>query len=641
MLLSANMVIAMRPFLIVCSVLLAWVVTPAWAQRVIPTEVAPAAGPVQIQQQPESREEKAAKDEKKKKRQSGELSDKSTDADAPRWVMPLSEFERHVTRMAATPKTERDLQGEPIDWVRRYGSELLWAPAATESGADQALVADDYIVGPGDELIVDLWGSVSASLRTKVSQRGTISLPRIGSIGVAGTRFADLPNVLRARVGEQFRNFEVAVSLGEIRQVRVFVTGFVVKPGVHLVSAAAGITQALAAAGGPSAVGTMRQVQLRRKGVLVETLDLYDLLLRGDLKADPRLQAGDVLHVPAVGPQVAVIGSVNSPAVFELKGEESVADLLRMAGGLAPVANREQAAVVGLGRNAPARAVDLAQASRLKLQAGEVLRVHSLSELNLPTLAGARRIRVEGEVQRPGDYVLPAQATLRDAVAAAGGLTPQAYLFGAEFNRESVRQSQLEAYDRSLRELEAEFTRAAVTRRERLGPPEEQANPAQPLIHSRILERLRQVQPTGRVVLQLEPDAKDLPAVSLEDGDRLLVPSRSSSVHVYGSVFNTGSFLFQPGKKVGDYLRQAGGATRNADTAEVFVLRADGSVVSARHSESGWWRQGLQNLPALPGDTVFMPEELDKVRWSSVLKDWALIVSQFGLGAVALKNLTQ
>jgi protein involved in polysaccharide export with SLBB domain len=283
----------------------------------------------------------------------------------------------------------------------------------------------------------------------------------------------------------------------------------------------------------------------------------------------------------------------------------------------------------------------LSQASRLKLQAGEVLRVHNVSELNLPTLAGARRIRIEGEVKRPGDYVLPAQATLRDAVAAAGGLTPQAYLFGAEFNRESVRQSQSEAYDRSLRELEAEFTRAAVTRRERLGPPDDQVNPAQPLIHSRILERLRQVQPSGRVVLQLQPDATELPAISLEDGDRLLVPSRSASVHVYGSVFNTGSFLYQSGTKVGDYLKQAGGATRNADTGEVFVLRADGSVVSARHAESGWWRQGLQALPALPGDTVFMPEEIDKIRWSATVKDWALIVSQFGLGAVALKNLTQ
>ncbi|MCZ8234439.1 MAG: SLBB domain-containing protein [Inhella sp.] len=632
----------MRLLLIVPSLCGALIAAPAWAQRVIPTDVSPAAGPVQIQQQPESREQKAAKDDKKAKRARGEGNDGKAERDTVEpWVLPLSEFERHVTRLAATAKTERDLKGEPIEWVRRYGSELLWAPVSNEGEVDQALVADDYIVGPGDELIVDIWGSVSASLRAKVSQRGTLSLPRIGSVGVAGVRFADLPKALRARVGEQFRNFEVAVSLGEIRQVRVFVTGFVVKPGVHLVSAAAGITQALAAAGGPSAVGSMRQVQLRRKGVLVETLDLYDLLLRGDLSTDPRLQAGDVLHVPAVGPQVAVIGSVNSPAVFELKGEESVADLLRMAGGLAPVANREQAAVVGLGRNAPARAVELSQAARLKLQAGEVLRIHNVSELNLPALAGARRIRVEGEVKRPGDYVLPAQATLRDAVAAAGGITPQAYLFGSEFNRESVRLTQQDAYDRSLRELEAEFTRAAVTRRERLGPPGEQSNPAQPLIHARIIERLRQVQPTGRIVLQLQPDATELPAIPLEDGDRLLVPSRSASVHVYGSVFNTGSFLYQPGTKLGDYLKQAGGATRNADSGEVFVLRADGSVVSARQAESGWWRQGLQTLPALPGDTVFMPEELDKIRWSTALKDWAQIVSQFGLGAVALKNLTQ
>lgn len=559
---------------------------------------------------------------------------------------PLSEFERHVSRMAAGPKVERDLDGEPVDSVRRLGHDLLWRQSATSGGKSLAAlpaVPDDYVLGPGDELQLSIWGSVVADLRLPVSRQGTIAIPRVGAVPVAGVKLSELPKLLKQRVGTQFKSFDLAVSLGELRQLRIFVTGNVQRPGMHVVPGLANVTEVLAAAGGLSPAGSFRQVEVRRQGSLVATLDLYELMLRGQISADVRLQPGDVVHVPAVGAQVAVIGSVNNPAVFELKGNESVADLLRMAGGLAAVALTDRATVVGLGRNAPVREVNLAEAAKLSLKSGEVLRVQSAADLTQPSLLAGKRIRIEGEVKRPGDYVLPAGATLRDAVVAAGGMTPQAYVYATEFNRESVRLQQNEAYERALRELEAEYTRTAVTRKERLGPPTDEETQKVALGHVRLIERLRQVRPTGRVVLQLGPQDHDLPAVALEDGDRLYLPARPESVSVYGSVFNGGSYLFNPDRTLSHYLKQAGGPTRTADEDGVFVLRADGSVVSSRARTGGsWWRSnGIERLGALPGDTIFVPEELDRVRLSTNLKDWALILSQFGLGAVALKNLGQ
>lgn len=563
---------------------------------------------------------------------------------------PLSEFERHVSRMAAGPKAERDIDGEPMDSVRRLGHDLLLrVPTLGRAGKGGNLpaVPDDYVLGPGDELQLDIWGGVVAQLKLQVSRQGTVAIPRVGVVPVAGVKLSELPKLLRQRIGQQFKAFDLAVSVGELRQVRVFVSGFVKRPGMHVVPGLANVTEVLAAAGGLSPVGSFRQVELRRHGALVATLDLYDLMLKGQNSADVRLQSGDVVHVPAVGPQVAVIGSVNSPAILELKSGETVADLIRMSGGLAAVALTERASVVGLGRNAPVREINLADAARQTLKAGEVLRVQSAAELTQPSLLAGKRIRIEGEVKRPGDYVLGAGATLRDAVQAAGGLTEQAFVYAAEFNRESVRAQQNEAYDRALRELEAEYTRMAVTRKEALGPLPEvdtaNTNAGMTIGHVRLIERLRQVRPTGRVVLQLGPQDRELPQIALEDGDRLLVPSRPESVSVYGSVFNGGSYLFSAERTLSHYLKQAGGPTRTADEDGVFVLRADGSVVSSRARTGGsWWRSnGIEKLGALPGDTIFVPEELDRVRLSTALKDWALILSQFGLGAVALKNLSQ
>ena len=557
----------------------------------------------------------------------------------PRTRYRYGEFELFVRRLAA-----------PAD-IRRFGAELVTLaqphlqapiPGQTQDALEQTPpIPADYLIKVGDEVLVTLWGSVVADLRLVVDRGGRITIPRVGPVLVAGTRYADLQDVISKRVELVFRNFQLSASLGRLRGVRVFVTGFAERPGAYNVASLSTLVQALMRAGGPSAAGSFRDIQLRRDGRVVAAFDLYRFLIDGDRSADQPVQADDVIHVGPVGPQVALIGSVNRPAIFELREGDTVQDVLRMAAGFTAVADRSRLAVERLDDRATVRIeqLNLPADARATLASGDVLRAFSAVAATLPVERQNKRVRVEGEVARPGEYVLPPASTIGDAIRAAGGLTSAAFIFGTEFTRESVRQTQQINYERALRDLEVEYARSTSTRR--VTSAEEAAGvSARDTASARLIERLRAVRPTGRVVLQIPPDATELPELALEDGDQIRIPPRSTTVGVFGSVFNAGSFLFSPDRQVEDYLRLAGGPTRGAEPRSTFVIRANGSVVSGL-ANTTWFSSGtgLRGVRAEPGDTIFVPEELDKTTFVQSAKDWTQILAQFALGVAALNSI--
>lgn len=570
------------------------------------------------------------------------------------------EFEIYVNRLANgvdisrtvnTQATEPGRRGQGLDdptlqpttpqvepaLIRRFGAELITGAVADAQDYNPQ-VPPDYVVQAGDEVLLTLWGSVDADLRLVVDRSGRISVPRVGAISVAGVKQSDLADVIGRRVAQVFKNFQLSTSLGQLRGIRVYVAGFVARPGSLTVSSLSTLVNALMRSGGPSAAGSFRHVQLRRGREVVTTFDLYDLLLKGDRTADRVMQPDDVVYVGPVGPQVAVIGSVNQPAIFELKAGETINDLLQMAGGLGAVADTTRLAIERLDERNTVRItqIELPQGQATPLRNGDVLRAFNITSVALPVQRQNKRVRVEGEVARPGEYVLPPRSTIADALRAAGGLTPAAYLFGTEFSRETVRVTQQQNYERALRDLETEFAKAASTQRTSTAD-EAAAQAARASGTTRLIERLRAVKPNGRVVLQLQPDATELPELALEDGDRLYVPPRPTTVGVFGSVFNGGSYLYSSERSIDSYLNLAGGPTRGADQGSVFVIRANGSVVSSPQGRFWFRKQDLSAVKAEPGDTVFVPEEVNKTTLVQDGKDWTQILYQFGLGLAGFK----
>jgi len=287
-------------------------------------------------------------------------------------------------------------------------------------------------------------------------------------------------------------------------------------------------------------------------------------------------------------------------------------------------------------------------ASNLPLQSGDVVTIMSQNDLRLPQERQSRMVRLEGEVAAPGVYQVQAGETLPQLLRRLGGITAQAYVFGTEFNRESVRQRQQENLDTLIRRLEAQSQAQSTAVASNIKSDNQAQAQAilqqqQAQLKSQI-DRLRVMRSNGRMSLELDPAGKaisTLPDVPLEDGDRILIPSTPSFVAAFGSVNNENVFLYKPGKTVSDVIKSAG-LTEDAEPGQAFVLRADGSIVS-RRDRSGIFGGSFETLALMPGDTVLIPAQIDRETSYNfsvrALKDWTQILSNFGLGMAAFKSL--
>lgn len=775
-----------------------------------------------------------------------------TTTSSPTEVSPL-------TRGAQSQQLRRTLQPEPLSEFQRfvaattgqvlpiYGADLFRNVPTTFAPSNLAAANAQYVIGPDDQLRIRIWGQINYSGNLRVDRSGNIYLPQVGSIHVAGLPFAELDQHLREATSRIYRNFDLSVDLGQIRSIQVYVTGQARRPGAYTMSSLSTLVNALFASGGPAAQGSLRHVLLKRNGQTVADFDLYDFLIRGDKSHDMRLLPEDVIYIPPVGPQVAVLGSVRKPAIYEAKEGELLSDALDAAGGTGSMASNSRislertadrqnrtaveatfdkqglsvkledgdivrvfsivpaysktvtlrGSVANPGRfswRAGMRLQDLipdqdslisrdywwkrshlglpgeefeptiatigadprrpeftrrgftddvsqetlksaltavppqpeeksdtqqpratrtsssgslalqlddpgqrnsAQAKQKKVQVrlvtsminwdyaviertdpvmlktslipfdlgklviqhdesqnlpvepGDVITIFSQDDIRIPLEQQTKYVTLEGEFAHAGVYSVRPGEDLRDIVQRAGGLTPKAYLFGAEFDRESTRilqQQRIDEYVRSV-SMEAERgTQALAVSGSSSGTSSNDVT-ASRAVTEQLLSRLNQVRATGRIVLQLKPGSRGvgaLPALNLENGDRFAVPPIPDTVNVVGAVYDQNSFLYARNHKVEDYLKLAGGPTRNADKRHAFVIRADGSVISRSSAQSGWSYFGgnsFNDLRLYPGDTIIMPDKTLRPTALRGVLDWTQVFSQVALGAAAINIL--
>lgn len=780
----------------------------------------------------------------------------------------------------APSQFQRFVQESTGKLLPNFGAQLFDNPQAYAADAAAPAPAE-YVLGPGDEVRIQIWGSTDYAGSQTLDRNGQINLPKIGALQLNGVQVKDLEATLRKQVGMVFNNVSVNAALGKLRGITVYVVGQAQQPGTYNLNSLSTLINAVFASGGPGPNGSMRSIRLQRNGKTVTTLDLYDFIAQGDKSKDAALQPGDVIMIPPAGPRVALTGATDQSAIYELKPGTTVQDVLTLGGGVPALASAQKALIERIDPQQPAaprqvqnltlhaqglaqplrdgdvitllpmspafgnavtlqgavaqplrhaftpgmrvqdlipdrealiapdfykrrnqlvqnrvatlkaqgftpeqiQALERAQqlpddisltteiitrnplfgqqtqppssavnpanaqqpnsapgnntannagsntgnnsaattpeqeqqalrereaksqrstldrvrgfteqinwdyavierlnkaelrtqlipfnlgkaivqkdpAHNLELQPGDVITIMSSADLRLPVERQTRLVRIEGEVVAPGVYQALPGETLPQLINRVGGLTPQAYLYGAEFTRETVRKQQQQNLDQLVRRLESQMQSAGATLSANLtGERAAQAATLQQQQQQQMraqIDRLKTLRSKGRVALELDPAKtasidstkasesvvmQNVPNLPLEDGDAFMVPSQPAFIAAAGSVNNDNVFVYKPGKSVGDIIRSAG-LTEDAEASEAFVLRADGSVLSRRGA--GFF-SSFESTKVMPGDTVVVPPKVDRENNYNfvvrALKDWTQIFSNLGIGAAAIQSL--
>jgi protein involved in polysaccharide export with SLBB domain len=301
--------------------------------------------------------------------------------------------------------------------LKPFGYDLFEEGADRFAPAQDLAVGADYVVGPGDQINIDLFGKKTARYRLTVNRDGALTLPDLGPIQVSGLSFDDVREDIERRVADQMIGVRASVTMGQLRSLRIFVVGDVSQPGSHRVGSQSTITAALFASGGVSESGSLRNIELKRRGATVARFDLYDLLLKGDTSRDLPLQQGDAIFVAPLGATAGVAGQVRRPAIYEFRAGATVGDLLQLAGGLKADAAHAAAKLQRIEASGERVVLDLdvaAAADRSRaLRAGDTLLIPRV----LDEYAGG--VTLEGHVQRPGPHAWRPGMRLTDLL---GGL---------------------------------------------------------------------------------------------------------------------------------------------------------------------------------------------------------------------------
>ena len=321
--------------------------------------------------------------------------------------------------------------------LRQYGYAMFASNVSTFAPVDDIPVGPDYVLGPGDDLTINVWGAVDSTLIRTVDRNGRIVLPKVGDLRIWGLTFSQADRLIRDELGRYFRGFQASVTMGRLRTVSVHVVGEVCQPGVYTLSSLSTVTNALYSAGGPTKLGSLREVRLLRGNVQVAKLDLYDFLQRGDRTRDYRLESGDTIFVPTVGDVVAVAGEVKRPAIYEITSGARLADVVALAGGVTPTSYLKRVQVVRALPDAERVTLDVDLASHYlrgeepgnpPINAGDLVLIHR-SDPRVYNI-----VKVEGAVRYPGAYELKPMMRISQLLQ-PDRLLPEAYVERVEVAR--------------------------------------------------------------------------------------------------------------------------------------------------------------------------------------------------------------
>ena len=549
------------------------------------------------------------------------------------YVNPETRIDNLEQALASAEQTlnniKRDLEREASknDQFERIGEKFFQSYQATFLPINEPNADPTYVLDAGDQITLQLIGQKNTVNKLKIKRDGAINVPDIGDVSIAGLSLQEATALIKKLVAQAFIGVEAFVSLSELRDINVLVVGNARQPGMYTLSGGSSPLSLLYAAGGIDENGSYRDISHKRNNAELQTIDLYEVLLKGNLAFSHQLRSGDVLVVNPRLSEVRISGAFANPGIYEVLPSENLPNLLAVAGMQGSHASNSL--TIERYTNGSTKQIVL---DRSSLDSFKVLDGDGISLLgSRPQFNKTKQVIISGEVNAPGTYAIDDNTTLLDLIRQAGSYTEQAYPIGGILMRENIKELETASKEKSYNEL-IRYLVASPNFSSILASPDSKG-----IIT--FLSLLKDYEPVGRVATEFSiAKLNTNPTLNrvLEDGDRIHIPAFAPDVFIFGEVMNPGSLPYKEMANPQDYIAAAGNISRVADEDRILLISPSGEVevITKRR-----FRIFQDNLMVLPGSTIYVPREVGKLDGINLATSVAPIISSVALSLASLNAI--
>ena len=503
-----------------------------------------------------------------------------------------------------------------------FGSSFFSTYQSTYMPINEPNLSPSYILDYGDYLRIQFVGDQNENKNYMINRDGSINIQNLEPIILSGLTFEDASKIIKSRVKSSFIGTEAFITLSNIRDINVLVSGNAFNPGIYTVSGNSNLLHVIGVAGGINEFGSYREINLIRNEEVIETLDIYDIIIPGKNKTKTTLRSGDIIFVAPVKKIVSIDGAVKIPAKYELKDDQYLYDVIDYANGITADADLMNIfldrILDGKIQSLPIRNINQFKTIMSNDSDSVYIRKHTF-----------RSVNIEGAVLKPGRYLMSEEESLDDLIEKSGGFTKNAYPFGAIYENQNAFMVNAMAKDK----LYQEFIDNIITI--------SQKNPMGSDLTSMVelTENLKESMPNGRVVIDfLDEGATE--SLVLKDGDRLTIPEKSDHIYIYGEVNYEGALKFNDSEDLNFYINKSGGLKENADEKAIYVLHPNGDSQRASLNKSLFQNAPSDKMILYPGSIIFVPRALDdSVSNRLAAQAYVSILGNIGIALASLSSI--
>jgi protein involved in polysaccharide export with SLBB domain len=504
-----------------------------------------------------------------------------------------------------------------------FGADFFTTYQSSFMPINEPNLSSSYILDSGDVLEVQLIGQLDSIEKYTIKRDGSISIQDIGKIQLTGLSVNDASQLIKAKVNSTFIGTETFISLTNLRDINVLVSGNAFSPGVYTLSGNSNMLHAISVAGGISDTGSFREINLIRDQKVIETLDMYDILITGLYNSKITLKSGDIIFVSPVKNIISIDGAIKKPAKYELLDDQNLSKVIYYSNGLTSTADLENIYLDRImdGKIKALPISTIKQFDSIRANDGDKIYIRKFS---------FRSVNVKGAILKPGIYQMSEGESVSDLISKAGGFTQNAYLLGAIYENQDALLINKMAKD----VLYEEFIDNIITI--------SQKNPTAQLGLSSVIQLTQEIKNTssnGRVVIDLLDEVSS-DSLVLKDRDSLTIPEKSDHIYIYGEVSYEGALQFDSSMTLRSYINKAGGLKTVADKNAIYILHPNGDTQRSFLRKSLFQNKPDQELKIYPGSIIFIPRILDDSASNRLATQaYVSILGNIGIALASLSSI--